>query len=298
MPVVGYLSSANARFNAPYVAALQKGLAEEGVLDGRNVEILHRYADYRFDRLPELATELVRRDVAVIAASGAAPSLAAKGATTTVPIVFECAVDPVVLGLVTNFNRPGGNLTGVTLLAESFYIKGLEFLRELKPRVGVVAMLTNPTNPALLGLRETEDTARALGMRLTILSASNSGEIEHAYAAVARDGIGAVFVNSDRLFQSQYDLLAALAVRYRVPAIYWEREAVHAGGLMSYGASLIDAHRVVGTYVARILKGDKPGDLPIQQPTRIEIALNLRTAKAIGLEVPTSILIRADEVIE
>ena len=285
-------------FNVPFLAALKQGLADGGYELGRNVEILSRYAEYRFDRLPALAAELVSSRVAVIVASGAAPSLAAKAATATIPIVMEVATDPVANGLLTNLNRPGGNITGVTLLAESYYTKGIEFLHELLPSVKAVALLMNPTNPAVLGVKETEDTAQRLGLRLATLYAGNASDIDRVFGQLAREQIGGVLVNSDRLFQSQYDRIAALAVRYRSPAIFWERMAVEAGGLLSYGASLAAAHRVVGNYAARILKGDKPGDLPVQRSTRIEMVLNLKTAKALGLEVPLSIRLRADEVIE
>jgi putative ABC transport system substrate-binding protein len=295
-PAIGYLSAADADFNVAYVAAVRDGLSEGGI--ERNTEILFRYADYRFDRLPELAGELVRRGVKVIVSSGVAPSLAAKAATSTIPIVFESAVDPVANGLVANLNRPGGNVTGVTLLAEAFYIKGLEFLHELVPQARSVAVLINPTNPAGLGLPQVEEAARTLGLRLTILKASNLAEIEQAFAALGQDRVGGILVNSDRLFQGQYGRLIEFANRQRVPAIYWERKVVQAGGLISYGAMLEDAHRIVGTYVARILKGEKPVELPVLQPTEFELVINLGTAKALGLDVPPALLARADEVIE
>jgi putative tryptophan/tyrosine transport system substrate-binding protein len=298
LPVIGFLSAADADFNGPFLVALKQGLADGGYQQGRNVEILFRYAEYRFDRLPALAAELVRGQVAVIVASGAAPSLAAKAATATIPVVFEIATDPVTNGLVPNLNRPGGNMTGVTLLAESFYTKGIELLHELLPSAKVVALLRNPSNPAVFGLEESEDAAQKLGLRLAILGAGKASDIDQVFGQLARERIDGILINSDRLFLSQYGRIATLAVRYRVPAIFWERKAVEAGGFMSYGASLTEAHRVVGNYAARILKGDKPGDLPVQRSTRIEMALNLKTAKALGLDVPVSILLRADEVIE
>jgi putative tryptophan/tyrosine transport system substrate-binding protein len=297
MPVIGFLSAADADFNGPFLAALKQGLADGGYEQGRNVEILLRYAEYRFNRLPALTAELVRSQVAVIVASGAAPSLAAKAATATIPIVFEISTDPVTNGLVANLNRPGGNVTGVTLMAESFYTKGIEFLHELLPSAKAVALLRNPSNPAVFGL-EVEDAAQKLGLHLTMLGAVNASGIEKVFGQLARERIDGILVNSDRLFSSQYDRIATLAVRYRVPAIFWERKAVEAGGLLSYGASLTEAHRVVGNYAARILKGDKPGDLPVQRSTRIEMTINLKTAKALGLTVPQSILLSADEVIE
>ena len=298
MPVIGFLSAADAAFNAPFLAALKQGLADGGYEQRRHVEILFRYAEYHFDRLPALAAELVRSQVAVIVASGVAPSIAAKAATATIPVVFEIATDPVTNGLVSNLNRPGGNVTGITLMAESYYTKGIEFLHELLPSAKAVTLLRNPSNPAVLGLKETEDAAQKLGLHLTILGASNASDIDQVFGQLARERIDGILVNSDRLFESQYDRIASLAVRYRVPAIFWERKAVEAGGLLSYGASLTEAHRVVGNYAARVLKGDKPGELPVQRATRIEMTINLKTAKALGLTVPQSILLRADEVIE
>jgi putative ABC transport system substrate-binding protein len=298
LPVIGFLSAADAEFNGPFLAALKQGLADGGYEQGRNVEILFRYAEYRFDRLPALTAELVRSQVALIVASGAAPSLAAKAATTTIPVVFEIATDPVTNGLVTNLNRPGGNVTGITLMAESFYTKGIEFLHELLPSAKAVSLLRNPTNPVVFGLTEAEDAAQKLGLRLTILGADNASDIDQVFGQIARERIDGILVNSDRLFASQYDRIATLALRYRVPALFWERKAVEAGGLLSYGASLTEAHRVVGNYAARILKGDKPGELPVQRATRIEMTINLKTAKALGLTVPNTLLISADEVIE
>jgi putative ABC transport system substrate-binding protein len=298
VPVIGFLTVGSVGLDAPNVAGFRQGLNEGGYVEGRNIEIMFRYAEYQFDRLSTLASELVRRRVAVIVASGTAASSAAKAATATIPIVFECSADPVVLGLVPSLNRPGGNMTGAGLLAEAFYTKGLEFLHELLPNATSVALLTNPTNPANLGLKETEVAARTLGWRLTVAKASNPEEIEQTFSILAQEQIGGVIVNSDKLFLGNHDLLIALATRYRVSTIYWERDAVQAGGLMSYGASLPKAHWILGNYAARILKGEKPADLPVQLATKIDLVINLKTAKALGLTIPETLLATADEVIQ
>jgi putative tryptophan/tyrosine transport system substrate-binding protein len=302
MPVIGYLSVSAADADGLYMTALRQGLNEGGYVEGRNIEILFRYADFQFDRLPSLASDLVRRRVDVIVASGVAPALAAKASTATIPIVFETASDPVAYGLVASLNRPGGNLTGASLQAEAFYAKGVELLHELVRGATSVALLRNPTNPSASGqktpLESIEDAARTLGLRLVILNASNLDEIEKAFIMAAQERLGGVLLNTDRLFDGHIDQVAALAARYRVPAIFNSREYVQAGGLMSYGGSVTEAHRIVGNYAARILKGEKPADLPVQLSTRIGLALNLKAAKALGLDVPTVILLRADEVIE
>jgi putative tryptophan/tyrosine transport system substrate-binding protein len=213
--------------------------------------------------------------------------------------VFESAYDPVANGLVTSLNRPGGNVTGASMLVEAYFAKGVELLHELLPQAVSIAQLINPTNSAASdGMAETAAAAQTLGLRLTIVKAGNSEEFEQAFKTIAEGGIGALLVSSDRLFTGRFDQLAALALRYRVPAIFGRQEATHAGGLMSYGASLVEAHRIAGNYAARILKGEKPENLPIQRATKIELSINLKIAKALGIEVPTSILLRADEVIE
>jgi putative ABC transport system substrate-binding protein len=300
LPVLGYLSAGTPDGDAPWVTGLRRGLDEGGYTEGRNVEILFRYADERFDRLPMLASDLVRRRVALIVASGTAPALAAKMATTMIPIVFETVDDPVATGLVARFNRPGGNITGTNLMVEAYYAKGVELLHELLPHAGSIAFLINPTNtvPSGAATAEMADAARARGLRLAILKASNSGEFEQVFKAVAEEGLGALLLSSDRLFAGHYDQLAALALRYGVPWIDRTQQAAQAGALMTYGASIIEAHRIIGNYAARILKGEKPADLPVQRATKIELTVNLKTAKALGLEVPTSILVRADKVIE
>jgi putative ABC transport system substrate-binding protein len=299
LPVIGYLSAGVANSDEPNVTGLRRGLNDGGYTEGRNVEILFQYADERFDRVRALAADLVRRRVAVIVASGLAPALAAKAATATIPIVFESYFDPIANGLVTSLNRPGGNVTGASMLVEAYFAKGVELLHELVPQADSIAVLINPTNSATSGgVEQTATVARVLGLRLVILKAGNALEFEQAFKTIAEGRIGALLVNSDRLFSGRFDQLAALALRYRVPSIFTRQEAVQAGGLMSYGASLVEAHRITGNYAARILKGDKPADLPIQQATKIELSVNLKTAKALGIEVPTSILLRADEVIE
>jgi putative ABC transport system substrate-binding protein len=298
--VIGYLSAGTADGDAPWVTGLRRGLDEGGYTEGRNVEILFCYADERFDRLPMLASDLVRRRVALIVASGTAPVLAAKTATTTIPIVFETVDDPVAIGIVVRFNRPGGNITGTSLMVEAYYAKGVELLHELLPHAGSIALLINPTNTVAsdTATAETANAARVLGLRLVILKASNPGEFEQAFKAVAEEGLGALLAGSDRLFGGHQDQLAALALRYRVPWIQRAQEAAQAGALMTYGASVTEAHRIIGNYAARVLNGEKPADLPVQRATKIELIVNLKTAKALGLEVPTSILLRADEVIE
>jgi putative ABC transport system substrate-binding protein len=300
LPMIGYLSAATMGIDAPLVTGLRHGLDEGGYAEGRNVEILFRFADERFDRLPMLASDLVRRRVALIVAGGTAPALAAKTATTIIPIVFETVEDPVAIGLVARFNRPGGNITGTSLIVEAYHAKGVELLNELLPHASSIALLINPTNTVYSGsaTAETANAARARGLRLAILKAGNPGEFEQAFKAVVEEGHGALLVSADRLFMGHLDELAALALRYRVPWIGRRREAAQASALMTYGASITEALRIVGNYAARILKGEKPADLPVQRATRIELTVNLKTAKALGLEVPTSILLRADEVIE
>ena len=300
VPVLGYLSAGTADSDAPWVTGLRRGLDEGGYTEGRNIAILFRFADERFDRLPMLASDLVQRRVALIIASGGAPALAAKMATTTIPIVFETVNDPVAIGLVTRFNRPGGNITGTSLIVESYYSKDVELLHELLPNAGSIALLVNPTNSSSYGAatEETADAARARGLRLTVLKASNPGEFEQVFKAVAEEGLGALLLTSDRLFAGHYDQLAALAFRFRVPWIDRTQQAAQAGALMTYGANITEAHRIVGNYAARILKGAKPADLPVQRATKIELNVNLKAAKALGLTVPQSILLRADEVIE
>ncbi len=299
LPVVGFLSAATEGPALSLAAAFRQGLSEHGYVEGRNVEILYRWAENRNERLPLMAADMVRRKVDVIfATAGPAPALAAKAATATIPIVFQQGSDPVTLGLVASLNRPGGNITGISQLAESFPPKRLELLHELVPAATTVAYLVNPATPDDGHIKEAEIAARALGVHLQVLNATSEGEIEAAFATLVRQRIGALMVDSDALFFTQGDQLAALALRHALPAIYHAHEITKAGGLMSYGPSLSDAFRLAGTYVGRILKGEKPAELPVQQATRIELVINMKAAKTLGLTFPITLLGRADEVIE
>jgi putative tryptophan/tyrosine transport system substrate-binding protein len=295
-PVVGVLNAAVPP--AHVAAAFQQGLGEQGDIDGQNVEVLFRNTPY--DRLTALAEELVRRPVSVIVASGGpAGALAAKSATTRVPIVFANGADPVKLGLVESLNHPGRNLTGVTFLVQEVTAKRLALLHEIAPAITSIGLLVNSTGPqAAIDIREAETAAHALGVHLAIQSASIPSEIEAALSTLFEQHVGAVLVAGDGFLLSQAEQLAASLARHKVPAIYALREFVQAGGLMSYGASISDAHRIAGTYVGRILKGEKPADLPVQRAVRIEMVLSLKTAKALGLTIPPNLLAVADEVIE
>jgi putative ABC transport system substrate-binding protein len=300
IPTIGYLSTRSPG-EAKYVTdAFTQGLNESGYVEGRNLAIEFRWAEFQYDRLPALASDLTRRQVAVIAAVGGAHSgLAAKAATSTIPIVFVSAGDPVTFGLVTSLNRPGGNVTGVTMLTVSLARKRLELLNELVPAPALIAMLANPASPYFES--ETNDvlaSARALGRQVQVLNAGTEKQIDAAFATLVQHRAGALLVSGDPYFDSQRDLLVALAARHSVPAIYQWREFATIGGLISYGTSILDAYRQAGIYVGQILKGAKPADLPVQQPTRFETVINLKTAEALGLTVPTALLLRADEIIE
>jgi putative ABC transport system substrate-binding protein len=299
MPVVGYLGAGSLEQQREFVAALLRGLAETGYVEGRNVAIEYRWAESRNDRLPALAADLVRRQVAVIITDSTPAALAAKAATQTIPIVFGVGSNPVEIGLVASLNRPGGNLTGVSLLNVDIAAKRVELLHELVPAATQIAVLVNPTNPAGEDLlKEAQVGARVLGVRLSALNASSESEIDGAFAMLVGQRADALLVHGDPVFIAQRDRIVALAARHAVPAIYQFREFAVAGGLMSYGASVADSYRQLGVYTGRILKGEKPADLPVQQSTRFEMVLNLKTAKALGLTVPTSTLLRANEVIE
>jgi putative ABC transport system substrate-binding protein len=300
LPIIGYLASGSIESNAPMLSAFRKGLAEVGYIEGRNVAIEYRYADGQYDRLPGLAFELVRRPVNVIAAPGATVSaVAAKGATTSIPIVFAIGADPVQVGLVASTNRPGGNITGVSFLATTLAAKMFEVLHEAAPAAIVVAALMNPGNPnSEFDKTQVREAARVLGLQLHILDATSVREIDDAFATMLERRVGALFIEGDPLFTIHLRQLVALSVRHAIPAIYQGRDFVEAGGLMSYGADRLDAFRIAGTYAGRVLKGDKPAVLPVQQSTKIELVVNLTTAKAIGLTLPLSLLGRADEVLE
>jgi putative ABC transport system substrate-binding protein len=301
MPVIGYHSSGSPGPNAPYLAAFHQGLSETGYVEGQNVAIEYRWAEGRYDRLPTLAADLVGRKVDLIVTSGGTPSaLAAKSATATIPIVFIVGGDPVELGLVASLARPGGNLTGVSIQLGELMPKRLELLSELVPQAAVIALLVNPNNPIFAErmISDVQGAARAKGVQLRILKAATESEIDAAFAAFVQLQAGALVVGADPYFFSRREQLVALASRHAVPAIYDWRGFVEAGGLISYGPSLTDTWRQVGTYAGKILKGAKPADLPVQQPTTFELVVNLKTARELGLTVPPSILSRADEVIE
>jgi putative ABC transport system substrate-binding protein len=298
MPMIGYLNSGSAGSTAPGVAAFREGLSETGYVEGQNVAIEYRWAEGRYDRLPALAADLVGRKVDVIATVGTPSALAAKGATSTIPIVFS-AGDPVGEGLVAGLARPGGNLTGVSILTVELMPKRLELLAELVPQAGVIALLVNPNNAITERImRDVQEAARAKGVQLHILKAGTESEIDAAFATLVQLHIGALLVGTDSFLSGRRDQLVALASRHAVPAIYESRYLAAAGGLISYGPSQTAASRQVGNYVGKVLKGAKPADLPVEQPTIFELVVNLKTAKALGLTIPPSILARADEVIE
>jgi putative ABC transport system substrate-binding protein len=301
MSVVGFLGAASPGPYASYVTEFLRGLNEVGYVEGRNVAIEYRWADGAYDRLPALAADLVHRQVNVIFTGGSTPAtLAARAVTTTIPIVFYVGSDPVALGLVASLTRPGGNLTGSTSLNLEVGPKRLELLRELLPGATSMALLINPTQPALSDpfSRELHAAARKLGVQLHVLRASTEAEIDTAFAALAELRAGGLVIGSDVFFNTRSEQLAALSLRHAVPTIYQYREFAAAGGLMSYGTNIGDGFRLCGIYAGRILKGEKPADLPVQQATKVELIINLNTARALGLTIPLSLLGRADEVIE
>ncbi len=297
--VIGFLGSTSLGASAPYVAAFRQGLSDAGYVEGQNVAIEYRWAEGHYDRLPELAADLVGRKVDLIVASATPGIQAAKGATSVIPIVFTAVGDPVADRLVASLARPAGNLTGVSLLGVELTPKRLELLSELAPQAKVIALLVNPNNPnAERIMRDAPESARVKGAQLPILKAGTEGEIDAAFSTLVQLQAGALVIAPDGFFFSRSEQLVALASRHAVPAIYGWREAVATGGLMSYGASLPDIFRQAGIYLGKILNGAKPADLPVQQPTKFELVINLKTAQALGLTVPQSLLARADEVIE
>jgi putative ABC transport system substrate-binding protein len=302
MPVIGFLSSAGEPEPgpaAPWMAAFRRGLGETGYVEGQNVAIEYRGAEGRYDRLPALAADLVGRKVDVIATGGTPAALAAKSATLAIPIVFSGVGDPVGSGLVAGLARPGGNLTGISEMTVDLMSKRLELLSEMVPQATVIALLVNPNIAITEGvIREVQAAARAKGVQLRILKASNKTEIDAAFGTLVTLHAGALVIGPDALFSKRREQLIALLLRAAVPAIYHLREFAAAGGLISYGASLTAVFRQAGIYAGKILKGAKPADLPVQQPTRFELVINLKTAKALGLTVPQSLLAAADEVIE
>jgi putative ABC transport system substrate-binding protein len=299
MPVIGFLRDTSLADATHLVAAFRQGLKEAGFIEGQNVLIEYRSAEDQAHRLPALVDDLVRRQVALIV--GNTPSsLAAKAATTTVPIVFVSGNDPVINGLVPNLNRPGGNTTGVSFLSSASVTKRLELLRQLAPKAAAIAMLvgSNLAPDTERELRDVQAAVHASGQELIVVEAASDRDIEGAFATFAQRGAGALFIGSSPIFNSRRERVAALAVRHALPATYSLREFATAGGLMSYGTSITDAYRLAGTYASRILKGEKPADLPVQQSTKFDFVINLRTAKALGLEIPDKLLALADEVIE
>jgi putative ABC transport system substrate-binding protein len=299
MPVIGLLNSTSAEAYASRIVAFRRGLSETGYVEGRNVAIEYRWAEGHYDRLPGMAAELVRRQVAVIAAITTPAALAAKAATATIPIVFEMGSDPVAAGLVASLSRPGGNLTGVSLLSVELASKRLELRHEIVPTATIVAALLNPTNPNAETLsRELQAAARTLGLQLHVLHASAEGDFDMVFATILKLRAGGVMIGSDPFFNGRSKQLAELALHYAVPTIFQYRAFAAAGGLMSYGSSFTEPLRQTGAYTGRILKGEKPADLPVQQSTKVELIINLKTAKTLGLTFPPSLLGRADEVIE
>jgi putative tryptophan/tyrosine transport system substrate-binding protein len=300
MPVIGFLSSRSPGESANLVEAFRQGLRESGFVEGQNAAIAFRWAEGHYDRLPALAAELVELRVAVLFTAGGPPAaFAAKAATQTIPVVFSAALDPDRIGLVASLNRPGGNVTGMSFFPLEIAAKSVQLLKELLPAATLIGYLVNPSTPAahLYG-EEASNAAKALGIAVHILNASTESDLDEAFASLAKADAGGLVVPAEPFFDSQRDRIVALAARHAIPGIYGLREYAVAGGLMSYGASLPNAYRQGGIYVGRVLKGEKPADLPVQQATKYDLVLNLKTAKALGLTVPDRLLALADEVIE
>jgi putative tryptophan/tyrosine transport system substrate-binding protein len=300
MPLVGFLDNGSSGRSSHLASAFREGLRETGFVENENINIEYRWADGRYNQLPELTADLVRRHVAVIAALGGNTSaLAAKSATATIPIVFVTGANPVEAGLVASLNRPGGNLTGITTLGVELGAKRLELLHELVPKAALIALLVNPANrSAAIQVRDVEAAARNLGREIQVVRASTDHDIDAAFATLMRSQTGALVIAPDSFLNSRSEQLAALTLRHAMPAVYTYREFAAAGGLISYGSNITDSYRQVGVYAGRILRGEKPANMPVQQSTKVEMIVNLKTAKALGLTVPLSVLGRADEVIE
>jgi putative ABC transport system substrate-binding protein len=299
-PLIGFLSGSSAMPSEIFVASIHRGLKEAGFVEGQNLKIEYRWADAQYNRLPLLAKELVDLKVQAIVTFGANDAaLAAKNATTAIPVVFSAAEDPIASGLVTSLSRPSGNLTGVSWMGADLQAKSVELLHELLPNVLELGMLLNPSRPsAAIQLVRAQEAVARVGKKIRFLYAVSLPEIDEAFAILANDRIGALIVGTDSLFSAQGERIIALAARHTVPTVYYVRDFVAAGGLMSYGSSMQDAYAMLGAYTGRILKGATPADLPIQRTTKVELALNLKTAKALGLTIPLTLLGRADEVIE
>jgi putative tryptophan/tyrosine transport system substrate-binding protein len=299
LPVIGFLNSGSPGPLARSVAALRQGLKEGGYIEGQSVAIEYRWAEGQTDRLPALAADLVHRQVAVIVAPDSAAGLAAKAVSMKIPVVFLIGGDPVKLGLVATFNRPGGNITGVSVLFNTLVAKQLEVLHATVPEADLIGFLVNPTNPnAESDTRDVQAAADGFGQKLVVVKGSTESDLESAFVTLAQQHTGALVVSADPFFATSVNEIVTLAARYRIPTVYYKRDYVDAGGLMSYGTSLADGYGKVGVYAGRILNGEKPADLPVQQSTKVEFTVNLKTAKALGLHVPLSLLGRADEVIE
>ena len=299
MPVIGFLSPSSAQRTAQLLAAFRQGLNEIGYAEGRTVTIEYGWADGQSDRLPALAAELLRRKIAVFATGGPAAALAAKAASTTIPLVFVSSSDPVQLGLVASFNRPGGNATGVSFIASELVAKQSELLHQLVPNAAVIGVLVNPTSAnAEVQLKDVPAAARTLGLEIVVQNASSERDFDAAFAALVQQRAGALVVGSDPLFYTRRQQLTAMATRHALPAIYADREYAEAGGLMSYGTSIAAAFRQACVYTGRILRGEQPAELPVMQATKFDLTINLITAKALGITVPPGLLVAADEVIE
>jgi putative ABC transport system substrate-binding protein len=299
LPIIGFLNVSSADAYAPQVRAFRQGLKQVGYVEGETVAIEYRWADGQYNRLPELANDLVKRQVAVIAAAGTPANVAAKSATATIPVVFTAGSDPVQLGLVTSLSRPGGNVTGATQLTGEVAPKRVEVAHELVPGAKLIGLLVNPRNPSAVNLtRASQQAASMLALQLDEVHASTEAELDDAFRTLAAKQVGAVVVVTDAFFNGAVPLLASLSMRHSLPTVYQYHQFIEAGGLISYGGSITDTYRLAGGYVGRILKGERPADLPGQQSTAVELIINLKTAKALGLTVPLSLIGRADELIE